>query len=205
MNLGSWKTRALMGVLLMTSNIVLGAEGSTAETPSGQVPGKISTKPVRVLHRSIAYQADFGRFTESLERILGHKPPDVEEEQFAGQPRLSEDRLKAAEGAQELMIFTVFNHGAALNMSTAPRNAKQYLIGNPLTAIQMDRHDIRAALYAPLRVLVYEQTKGRTIVEYDQPSSLFGQFERADVTQVARTLDVKLERVLAQAAGLSHP
>jgi uncharacterized protein (DUF302 family) len=158
-----------------------------------------------VLHRSIAYQADFGRFTESLESILGHKPPDVEEEQFAGQPRLAEDRLKAAEGAQELMIFTVFNHGAALNMITAPRNAKQYLIGNPLTAIQMDQHDIRAALYAPLRVLVYEQTKGRTIVEYDQPSSLFGQFERADVTQVARTLDVKLERVLAQAAELSHP
>src|SRR5215469_86512 len=204
MNLGSWKTRGLMGVLLMTSNIVLGTEGSTAETPSGQVPGEISTKPVRVLHRSIAYQADFGRFTDPLERILGHKPPDVGE-QFAGQPRLAEDRLRAAEGAQELMIFTVFNHGAALNMITAPRNAKQYLIGNPLTAIQMDQHDIRAALYAPLRVLVYEPTKGRTIIEYDQPSSLFGQFERDDITQVARTLDVKLERVLAQAAGLSHP
>jgi|SRR6516164_779622 len=204
MNLGDWKTRALTGVLLMTSNIVMGTEGSTAEAPSGQVPGEIATKPVQVLHRFIAYQADFGRFTESLERILGHKPPDVEK-QFAGQPRLAEDRLKAAEGAQELMIFTVYNHGAALNMITAPRNAKQYLIGNPLTAIQMDQHDIRAALYAPLRVLVYEQTKGRTIVEYDQPSSLFGQFERADVTQVARTLDVKLERVLAQAAGLSHP
>jgi uncharacterized protein (DUF302 family) len=194
----------MLGVLLMTSNIVAGAEGSTAETPSGQVPGKISTKTVRVLHRSIAYQADFGRFTESLERILGHKPPDVGE-QFAGQPRLAEDRLRAAEGAQELMIFTVLNHGAALNMITAPRNAKQYLIGNPLTAIQMDQHDIRAALYAPLRVLVYEPTKGRTIVEYDQPSSLFGQFDRADVTQVARTLDVKLERVLAQAAALSQP
>jgi uncharacterized protein (DUF302 family) len=193
-----------MGVLLMTSNIVLGTEGGTAKTPSGQVPGEISTKPVRVLHRSIAYQADFGRFTESLERILGHKPPDVGE-QFAGQPRLAEDRLKTAEGAQQLMIFTVFDHGAALNMIGAPRNAKQYLIGNPLTAIQMDQHDIRAALYAPLRVLVYEQTKGRTIVEYDQPSSLFGQFEHDDVTQVARTLDVKLERVLAQAAGLSHP
>ena len=59
--------------------------------------GARSTKPVRVPHRSIAYQADFGRSTESLERILGHKPPDVEEE-FAGQPRLAEDRLKAAEG-----------------------------------------------------------------------------------------------------------
>ena len=74
------------------------------------------------------------------------------------------------------MIFLVFDHGAALNMVGARRNAKQYLIGNPLTAIQMSQHDIRAALYAPLRVLVYEQKAGQTIVEYDQPSSLFGQF-----------------------------
>jgi uncharacterized protein (DUF302 family) len=68
----------------------------------------------------------------------------------------------------------------------------------------MSQHDIRAALYAPLRVLVYERTAGQTIVEYDQPSSQFGQFGRTDVTEVARTLDVKLERVLAQAGELSR-
>jgi len=66
------------------------------------------------------------------------------------------------------------------------------------------QHDIRAALYAPLRVLVYEQGEGHTIVEYDQPSSQFGQFGLTDVTQVAMTLDVKLERVLVQAAELSR-
>jgi uncharacterized protein (DUF302 family) len=98
----------------------------------------------------------------------------------------------------------VFDHGAALNMVGARTNAKQYLIGNPLTAIQMSQHDIRAALYAPLRVLVYERKEGETIVEYDQPSSQFGQFGRAEVTEVARTLDVKLERVLLQAGELSH-
>jgi uncharacterized protein (DUF302 family) len=89
-------------------------------------------------------------------------------------------------------------------MVGARTNAKQYLIGNPLTAIQMSQHDIRAALYPPLRVLVYEQKTGRTTVEYDQPSSLFGQFGWEDVTQVALTLDAKLERALAQAAELAH-
>jgi len=117
---------------------------------------------------------------------------------------LAVQRLKAAEGAQGLMIFAVFDHGAALNMVGARTNARQYLIGNPLTAIQMSQHDIRAALYAPLRVLVYERKEGQTIVEYDQPSSQFGQFGRTDVTEVARTLDVKLERVLLQAGELAH-
>ena len=89
-------------------------------------------------------------------------------------------------------------------MVGAGRHAKQYIIGNPLTAIQMSQHDIKAALYAPLRLLVYEQTEGRTIVEYDQPSTQFGQFRRKEVTQVALTLDAKLEQVLAQAAEHSR-
>ena len=116
----------------------------------------------------------------------------------------AEDSSNTGSAEQLPLIFLVLDHGAALNMVGARRNAKQYLIGNPLTAIQMSQHDIRAALYAPLRVLVYEQGPGRTRVEYDQPSSLFGQFGREDVTSVALTLDAKLERVLAQAAELSR-
>jgi len=81
--------------------------------------------------------------------------------------------------------------------------AKQYLIGNPLTAIQMSRHDLRAALYAPLRVLVYEDDRQRTVIEYDQPSSLFGQFGNAEVTSVGASLDRKLEAVIRRAAELS--
>jgi uncharacterized protein (DUF302 family) len=104
----------------------------------------------------------------------------------------------------QLMIFLMFDHGAALNMVGRRRNAKRYLIGNPLTAVQMGQYDIQAALYAPLRLLVYEQKAGQTIVEYDQLSSLFGQFARDDVTQDALTLDTKLEQVIAQAAELAR-
>jgi uncharacterized protein (DUF302 family) len=155
-----------------------------------------------MLHRSIAIDAGFERFTAALEKILGHFPRDVEPEMIA-RPQLAEQRIKAAEGAEGLIIFSVFDHGAALNMVSARANAKQYLIGNPLTAISMTRHDIRAALYAPLRVLVFEPKVGRTMVEYDQPSSQFGQFGCDDVTRVALTLDAGLERVLARAAELS--
>lgn len=204
MNCGAWKTRALTGVLLLSASMAVCAEPGSADAASAAGPSlATSTNTVRVVHRSITFRADFARFTESLERILGHFPPDVQQD-IIERPKAAQERIKAAEGAQQLMIFLVLDHGAALNMVGARRNAKQYLIGNPLTAIEMSQHDIRAALYAPLRVLVYEQGQGRSVVEYDQPSSLFGQFGREDVTNVALTLDVKLERVLAQAAGLSH-
>jgi len=200
----TWKTTvALTGSLLIIGAMGASAEGgSVTPTASGQSLA-ISTSTVRVLHRSVTIDGAFERFTDALEKILGHFPADVQQD-IIQRPQLAEQRLKAAEGAQELMIFFVFDHGAALNMVGARRNAKQYLIGNPLTAIQMSRHDIRAALYAPLRVLVYEKKAGQTIVEYDQPSSLFGQFGREDVTDVSLTLDTKLERVIAQAADLAR-
>lgn len=198
----TWQARAITGALLIAASTAACAADGDAQASSAP-PSAPSTSTVQVQHRSATYQADFARFTQSLEKILGHYPPDVQQD-VVERPQKAEERLRAAEGAQGLMIFLVFDHGAALNMVGARRNAKQYLIGNPLTAIQMTEHDIRAALYAPLRVLVYEQPEGRTVVEYDQPSSLFGQFGRPDVTSVALSLDAKLEQVLVQAAALSH-
>jgi hypothetical protein len=49
-------------------------------------------------------------------------------------------------------------------------------------------------------VLIYENEEGKTIVEYDKPSSLFGQFGNAKVTEVATMLDRKLEKLVAKAA-----
>ena len=196
-------TAGLAGALLITLDPGASAEESPVNTPASAKPFAIVTSTVPVLHRSLTVDADFDAFTAALEKILGHFPAGVQQD-IIEQPRLAEQRLKAAEGAQGLMIFTVFDHGAALNMVDARRKAKQYLIGNPLTAIQMSQHDIRAALYAPLRVLVYEKKAGQTVVEYDQPSSLFGQFAREDVTKVALKLDRGLEQVIAEAAGLAR-
>jgi uncharacterized protein (DUF302 family) len=94
------------------------------------------------------------------------------------------------------------NHLAMEKMrrkSGQKKKALQYLVGNPLFAVQMTQHDIRASLYAPLRVLLYENEQGATCVEYDKPSSLFGQFGNAKITDVATTLDRKMEQLVAKA------
>jgi len=78
--------------------------------------------------------------------------------------------------------------------------AVQYDIGNPLTATRMTRHQLPASLYAPLRVVLYENEDGHAIFEYDRPSSLFGQFGDERVTAVGRELDASLERTLLKAA-----
>jgi uncharacterized protein (DUF302 family) len=103
-------------------------------------------------------------------------------------------------GAEDLMLFQVLDHGGLMVLYGKARKAKQYVLGNPLTASQMTRHDIRAGLYAPLRLLVFEAEDGSLSVEYDLPSSLFGQFKNEAVTEVARGLDVKVDRLIEKAS-----
>src|SRR5262249_35710938 len=148
-------------------------------TSSSNLSGtfKISSSPVQILHRSFETDSGFERFTEALEKILGHLPKDFEQD-LGTRPQLAVQRVKSTAGDHDLMIVSVFDHGAVLNVKGARTNAKLYLIGNPLTATDMTKHDIRAALYAPIRVLVYEPRAGQTSVEYDLPSSLVGQFGR---------------------------
>jgi hypothetical protein len=64
----------------------------------------------------------------------------------------------------------------------------------------MTRHQLAAALYAPLRVVLFEDGQGRGIFEYDRPSSFFSQYGDEHVTEVGRYLDATLEAVLRSAA-----
>ena len=52
------------------------------------------------------------------------------------------------------MIFSKLNHGGPFRLIGQSRNAVRYTIGNPRIALQMTRHDIRAALYVPFNLLV---------------------------------------------------
>jgi uncharacterized protein (DUF302 family) len=156
-----------------------------------------SASEVKVQHRSLLIERGYEEFTGRLEQILGRfvasKLKDLT-------PDDAKEALKSMEGEQGLMIIQIFDLGADLLMVGQRRKAKQYLIGNPLLAIQVNRYDIRAALYAPLRVLVFESDPGHTVVEFDQPSTLFGQFGRDEVTAVGVEDDGRLERIIERAA-----
>jgi uncharacterized protein (DUF302 family) len=167
---------------------------------TGEISG--SSAGLHVVHQRFVSSIDFETFTATLERILGRFDPSVWA-LISTAPAEAADRIRNMEGEQGLMIFLIIDHGTALGMAGKKRKAKQYLIGNPLTAIEMTSHQIGAALYAPLRVLVYENAAGEAVVEYDQITSLVQQFDDAEVSGVATMLDAKLPAVLRSAVELS--
>ena len=142
----------------------------------------------------------FEEVAKAFERQLGRFDPDVRKAATeSGDTEEAKARIEAMAGSSGFMLFSTQDHGALLHLAGQRRKAIQYVVGNPLIALQMTQHDIRASLYAPLRVLIYENEEGKTCVEYDKPSSLFRQFGNDRISPTATMLDRKLEALVAAA------
>ena len=108
--------------------------------------------------------------------------------------------LKTIQGDAGLVIFSTATHGDWLQILSGKRHVVQYVIGNVLVSTQMTQHELAAGLYAPLRIVLYENRSGTSTFEYDRPSSLFGQYGNEDVTAVAREPDREIYGALINAA-----
>jgi uncharacterized protein (DUF302 family) len=157
---------------------------------------------IQVEHVCVKLSSSFEGFTLNLERLLGRFDPSALAAHRADPTTLRENLAKMA-GEENLMIFAIRDHGMLQALHAGPRKAKQYVIGNPLIAAQMNSNDLRAGLYAPLRLYVYEDADGSLIAEYDLPSSLLGQFDNKPVNEVARSLDSKMSRIIEKASAAS--
>jgi uncharacterized protein (DUF302 family) len=152
---------------------------------------------ISVEHITITSVRSFDEVRQKLEATV----PKLDTSIFAALTSGDQKRVNEYEQAgPKLSIFLVRDHGALLQIVGRRRNALQYEIGNPLTASKMTRHELPAALYAPLRVVLYEDSQGKGVFEYDRPSSFFGQYGDERVTDVGRYLDTALETALRGAA-----
>ena len=171
-----WK---LLAFAIMLAGIVLSSVLAYVRF-GAQCPGGNPMNDSRFLvdHVHLATDKTFEEVTKAFEHQLGQFDADVRQRAIAGSGDTEEAKAKIAAmaGPSGFMLFGTSDHGALLRLAGQKRKAIQYVVGNPVFALQMTQHDIRASLYAPLRVLIYENEEKMTCVEYDRPSSLFGQF-----------------------------
>jgi hypothetical protein len=158
----------------------------------------LTSRTVTVEHIRIESSRPFAEVRAALESAVPPFDPELLERLAAGDfARVNRER----EEGPELSIFLIRDHGALLRIAGRARNARQYDIGNPITASLMTRHRLAAAQYAPIRVVLYENEAGHGVFEYDRPSSVFGQFEDEQVSAVACGLDEALAGALLGAAS----
>jgi uncharacterized protein (DUF302 family) len=156
-----------------------------------------TAQTITIEHITISSERSFAEVRQRLEATLPRLEASIADALRSGDHKRA---TEFDENGPKLSIFEQRDHGSLLQIFGGRRNALQYEIGNPLTSSKMNRYKLPAALYAPLRVVLFEDEHGKAVFEYDKPSSFFGQFGDDRVTAVGRDLDVELETALRKAA-----
>ena len=105
-------------------------------------------------------------------------------------------------GEYGFMLFHEFDFSIWLPLYGVNRKVARLILGNPLIAITMIRHDVDAALFTPVELLLRESDTGEgSAIIYDLPSSLIAIRENPPLLDVALELDRKLEAVVRRAMG----
>ena len=114
--------------------------------------------------------------------------------------RQVEDRYVGESG---FMLFAQIDHGGWLPKFGIEQRAVRWIIGNPLYAITMIRHDITAGLFAPVELLVSENIDGAgATVTYVRRSSLMVIEANPPLLAAAQTSHRKLEELVAIATDV---
>lgn len=99
------------------------------------------------------------------------------------------------------MLFGTVDHGAWITKAGIDRKALRVILGNPLIAITMLRHDVKAGLFAPVELLVADEGDHGSSVTYVKPSSLMVVEPNPELLSAAEQLDAKLAALAEKVAG----
>ena len=129
-----------------------------------------------------ALLADIGEQPVSLDD-LATASSDWESYQRAVEPDV---------GPSGFMLFKLIDHGAWITKTGIARKVMRVILGNPLIAITMLRHDVNAGLFAPVELLLVDEGEGRSSLTYVKPSSLMVVEPNPELLSAAEELDAKL-------------
>ena len=108
--------------------------------------------------------------------------------------------VQLALGPSDFMEFARFDHGGVVHKGKTGDHPKVFrlIIGNPLIAITMLRHDVTAGLFAPVELLLVDEGQCRSSLTYVKPSSLMVVEPNAELLSAAKELDSKLAALAAR-------
>jgi uncharacterized protein (DUF302 family) len=135
----------------------------------------------------------FDDLVETLLGAVGHEPVAIDDiaTRF-GSWESYEREVQSHVGPSGFMLFATWNHGEWIKKAGVERKALRFVIGNPLIAITMLRHDVTAGLFAPVELLLTEEEDGRSALTYVLPSSLMVVEANPPLREAATALDAKL-------------
>jgi uncharacterized protein (DUF302 family) len=143
----------------------------------------------------VRYDGDksYDELLAALLADIGDKPVPINDVATAtGAWQEYQDRVESYVGPSGFMLFSLVNHGAWITKAGIERKVMRVILGNPLIAITMLRHDVTTGLFAPVELLLTDEGEGRSSLTYVKPSSLIVVEPNPELLSAAEELDAKL-------------
>ncbi|MEZ0384218.1 DUF302 domain-containing protein [Mycobacterium sp. pW045] len=162
-------------------------------------PREIRFSGVRVRYESTK---SYDELVAALFADVGDRPVPIEDiaKDFPSWDAYR-DEIQTHVGPSGFMLFTIFDHGGWITKAGINREVLRVIIGNPLIAITMLRHDVTAGLFAPVELLIVGEEDGSSSLTYVKPSSLMVVEPNPALLAAAEGLDAKLAALAAKVAG----
>jgi uncharacterized protein (DUF302 family) len=124
---------------------------------------------------------------------IGHTPVLINDigEQFDSWESY-EREVRSHLGPSDFMLFATIDHGGWIKKTGIDKKTLRVVLGNPLIAITMIRHDTNAGLFVPVELLITEEENGGSALTYVVPSSLMVVEQNEPLREAALELDAKL-------------
>jgi uncharacterized protein (DUF302 family) len=162
-------------------------------------PRSIPFDGVRVRYDSAK---SYDELVAALLADIGERPVPIDEFPKAFNTWESyEQKVQSYVGPSGFMLFGLFNHGGWITKASIDRKVLRVILGNPLIAITMLRHDVTAGLFAPVELLLVDQGEAGSSLTYVRPSSLMVVEPNPQLLSAAKELDAKLAALATKVAS----
>jgi uncharacterized protein (DUF302 family) len=151
---------------------------------------------VRVRYESTK---SYDELVAALLADIGEKPVLIDDVAAANEDWESyRGEVETHVGPSGFMLFGLLDHGAWISKTGIERKVLRVILGNPLIAITMIRHDVTAGLFAPVELLLLDRGDEGSSLIYVKPSSLMVVDHNPELLSAAEELDAKLAALAAK-------
>ena len=158
-------------------------------------PHEIRFEGVRVRYDSTK---TFDQLVAALLGDIGENPVSLDVLAAADNWESYQQQVEPHVGPSGFMLFKLIDHGAWIEKAGIDRRALRVILGNPLIAITLLRHDVSAGLFAPVEVLLVDEGDDGSSLTYVKPSTLMVVEDNPKLLSAATELDTKLAALAAK-------
>lgn len=105
-------------------------------------------------------------------------------------------QLKKMVASNGMMVMGELHQGKVIAMTGLQVQSETIFVGNPSVGKELFSADPGVGIVVPVRINVFADAHGNTMVSYVPPSYLLGQFGNPKVSEVANMLDGKLQSLV---------